>query len=159
MMPGQASTSWSASFRRSRTARVGLLSFGFVLALYFTSNGMIAMMHAFDKSYVKTFKRRNVLKKRAIAATDGPHRRLFIAASVLVILGDVILKWDAHVTQITAPTTFLVNLLRWISMLALYYITIGCLYRYGAATRVKVQLLQSGRYAGHRAVTGHLRRL
>ena len=36
--------------------RYDLLSFGFILALYFVSNGMLALMNGFDKSsYDKTF--------------------------------------------------------------------------------------------------------
>lgn len=116
-------------------ARPALLSFGFVLALYFSSNGMLAMMHAFDKSYVKTFKRRNFFKKRLIATALTLLIGLFIAASVtFVILGDVILNWMTEITRLTAATAILLSILRWVIMLALYYITIGSIYRYGAAT-------------------------
>ncbi len=146
VMPGQAGDILFGFVQEiTNSPKVGLLSFGFLLAIYFSTNGMIAMMQAFEKSYVKTFKRRNALKKRAIAAGLTALIGVFIIASVvLVILGDSIIKWAAHVTQISALTTFLVNLLRWISMLALYYLSIGSLYRYGAATRVKFSYFSPG---------------
>lgn len=119
----------------THSARPALLSFGFLLALYFSSNGMLAMMQAFDKSYVKTFKRRNFLKKRLIATGLTLLIGLFIVASAtFVILGDVILNWLTEVTNLTAATAILLSILRWVIMLTLYYITIGTIYRYGAAT-------------------------
>lgn len=115
--------------------RIGLLSFGFLLALYFSSNGMLAMMQAFDKSYVKTFKRRNFLWKRLIATALTLLVGLFIIASTaFVILGDSILLWLTELTSLGAFSAFLLSVLRWFIMLALYYITIGTIYRFGAAT-------------------------
>lgn len=136
VMPGQAGDILFGFVQEiTNSPRLGLLSFGFLLAIYFSSNGMLAMMQAFEKSYVKTFKRRNVLKKRLIAAGLTLLIGLFIVAStVFVILGDFIISWMSDVAKIGAITTFLVNFLRWLIMLVLYYITIGTLYRYGAAT-------------------------
>ncbi|MEO0732357.1 MAG: YihY/virulence factor BrkB family protein, partial [Bacteroidota bacterium] len=136
VMPGQAGDILFGFVQEiTNSPRLGLLSFGFLLAIYFSSNGMLAMMRAFEKSYVKTFKRRNVFKKRAIAAGLTLLVGLFIAAStVFVILGDSVIGWLTDVVNAGAMTTFLVNALRWIIMLALYYLTIGTIYRYGAAT-------------------------
>jgi membrane protein len=35
--------------------RVGLLSVGFLMAIFFASNGMLALMRGFEKSYQTTF--------------------------------------------------------------------------------------------------------
>ncbi|MEM9526165.1 MAG: YihY/virulence factor BrkB family protein [Bacteroidota bacterium] len=136
VMPGQAGDILFGFVQEiTNSPRLGLLSFGFLLAIYFSSNGMLAMMQAFDKSYVKTFRRRNVFKKRAIAAGLTLLVGLFIAAStIFVILGDSIINWLTDLTKAGAITTFLVSALRWLIMLALYYITIGTIYRYGAST-------------------------
>ena len=136
VMPGQAGDIVFGFVQEiTNQPKLGLLSFGFVLAIYFSSNGMLAMMQAFEKSYVKTFKRRNILKKRAIAAGLTLLVGLFITAStVFVILGNSIIEWMTAVVGVGRFAAFLVNVLRWITMLLLYYATIGTIYRYGAAT-------------------------
>jgi membrane protein len=96
---------------------------------------MLAMMQAFEKSHVKTFKQRNFFKKRLVAAGLTVSVGLFIVAStIFVILGDEIINWFADFIKLGSLSTFLLSILRWLVMLALYYITIGTIYRYGAAT-------------------------
>ena len=65
VMPGQAGEFVLVFVQEiTNSPRIGLLSFGFLLAIYFSSNGVIALMQAFEKSYVKTFRSRDVFKKR-----------------------------------------------------------------------------------------------
>lgn len=136
VMPGQAGDILFGFVQEiTNSPRLGLTSFGFLLALYFSSNGMVAMMQAFEKSYVKTFRRRNFLKKRLVATGLTLLIGLFIVAStVFVILGDFILNWMTDLIKWGSGTAFLVSLLRWFIMLMLYYVVIGTIYRYGAAT-------------------------
>ena len=47
--------------------RGGLLSIGFILSIFFASNGMLNLMFGFDKSYDKTFKKRTYFKKIMVA--------------------------------------------------------------------------------------------
>ncbi|OAV46125.1 YihY/virulence factor BrkB family protein [Lewinella sp. 4G2] len=136
IMPGQAGDIVFGFVQEiTNQPKLGLLSFGFLLAIYFSSNGMIALMQAFEKSYVRVFKRRNVLRKRLVATALTFLIGLFIVAStVLVILGNSIIEWMTDAAGIGAFTTFLVNVLRWFIMLLLYYAIIGSLYRFGAST-------------------------
>ena len=72
--------------------RVGLLSFGFLLAIFFASNGMIALMRGFEKTDLHTFKTRNFFKKRMIAILLTFQMGILLIASVIfVILGQTIL--------------------------------------------------------------------
>lgn len=146
VMPGQAGDILFGFVQEiTNSPRLGLLSFGFLLAVYFSSNGMVAMMQAFEKSYVKTFRRRNFLKKRLIAAGLTLLIGLFIIAStVFVILGDSILNWLTDLIKWGSGTAFLVSSLRWIIMLLLYYVVIGTVYRYGAATIKRFSYLSPG---------------
>ncbi|MEL6925427.1 MAG: YihY/virulence factor BrkB family protein, partial [Bacteroidota bacterium] len=74
--------------------RVGLTSVGFVLAIFFSSNGMIAMMRSFQKSYSTTFKKRNALQKRLVAIRLVSIIALMVVGSVLlVILGNIFINW------------------------------------------------------------------
>ena len=146
VMPGQAGEFVLAFVQEiTNSPRLGLLSFGFLLAVYFSSNGMLALMQAFDKSYVKTFKRRNWVKKRLIGAGLTLLVGLFIVSStVFVIMGDFIIYWVAEALNLGNITAFFLGLLRWVVMLSLYYITIGTLYRYGAATIKKFSYFSPG---------------
>ena len=136
VMPGQAGDIVFGFVQEiTNSPKVGLLSFGFLLALYFSSNGMLAMMNTFEKSYVKTFRRRNALKKRWVAlGLTGLTGLLIIASVTLVILGDNIIAALTGWLTIGGIATFLINLMRWVIMLSLYYFIIGSLYRYGAST-------------------------
>jgi membrane protein len=146
VMPGQAGEFVLAFVQEIlNSPRLGLLSFGFLLAIYFSSNGMLALMQAFDKSYVKTFKRRNWVKKRLIGSGLTLLVGLFIVSStVFVIMGDYIIYRVAEALSLGSLTAFFIGLLRWVVMLSLYYITIGTLYRYGAATIKKFSYFSPG---------------
>lgn len=146
VMPGQAGEFVLAFVQEiTNSPRLGLLSFGFLLAVYFSSNGMLALMQAFDKSYVKTFKRRNWVKKRLVGTGLTLLVGLFIVSStVFVIMGDSIIYWMSEGLNLGSSTAFFIGLLRWIIMLALYYITIGTLYRYGASTIKKFSYFSPG---------------
>ncbi|MBB4079874.1 membrane protein [Lewinella aquimaris] len=146
VMPGQAGDIVFGFVQEiTNSPKIGLLSFGFILAIYFSSNGMIALMQAFEKSYVKTFRQRGFLRKRMVAVGLTFLVGLFIVASVvLVILGDSIIGWVNYWLGIGALAAFMINLLRWITMLALYYIIIGTLYRYGAATIKRFSYVSPG---------------
>ncbi|NJC26807.1 YihY/virulence factor BrkB family protein [Neolewinella antarctica] len=136
VMPGQAGDIVFGFVQEiTNQPKLGLLSFGFLLAIYFSTNGMIALMQAFEKSYVRVFKQRNVIRKRIVATGLTFLIGLFIVAStVFVILGNSIIEWMTDVVGIGAVTAFMVNVLRWLVMLLLYYATIGSLYRFGAST-------------------------
>ncbi len=72
----------------------GLLSLSFLLALYFSTNAMQAMMRGFEKSYEVTFRKRNFWQKRIDAF------RLVILVAILVITSVVIIIfgneiWDS----------------------------------------------------------------
>ena len=146
VMPGQAGDILFGFVQDvTNSPKIGLLSFGFLLAIYFSGNGMIALMQAFEKSYVKVFRQRGFLRKRMVATGLTFLVGLFIVASVvLVILGDTFIGWIDAGLGLGGFAVFLINLVRWVTMLALYYIIIGSLYRYGAATVKRFSYVSPG---------------
>ncbi|THH40610.1 YihY/virulence factor BrkB family protein [Neolewinella litorea] len=146
VMPGQAGDIVFGFVQEiTNSPKVGLLSFGFLLAIFFSSNGMLSLMQAFEKSYVKVFRQRGFLRKRMVAVGLTFLVGIFIIASVvLVILGDSIIGWIDYYTSMGGFTRFLINAVRWTTMLALYYIIIGTLYRYGAATIKRFSYVSPG---------------
>jgi membrane protein len=65
--------------------RGGLLSFSFLLALYFSTNATQTMMRGFEKSYRETFRKRNFFQKRIDAL------RLVFLVALLMIFSVVLL--------------------------------------------------------------------
>lgn len=146
VMPGQAGDTLFGFVQEiTNQPRVGLLSFGFLLALFFATNGMMSLMNAFEKSYVDVFRQRTFLRKRLVALRLTGYIGLFIVGSVvLIIMGDTIVGWLDALLGLGGIAVFMINLLRWIIMLALYYLIIGTLYRYGAATIVRFSYFSPG---------------
>lgn len=125
--------------------RFGLLSFGFVLAIYFASNGMMALMHGFDKSYIKTFKKRNPFKKRLIAVIlTFLIGGLLVAAVVLIILGEFLLGLLDNFARLDALAEWGIRILRWLAILMVFYAGIATIYRYGAAARKRFRVFSPG---------------
>lgn len=136
VMPGQAGDVLFGFIQEiANSPKIGLLSFGMLLAIYFSSNGMLAMMVSFEKSYHKTFRQRSALRKRLVAVgLTGLLGLLLTASAILVIMGGNIIQWITDLVNLSRATTFLIDASRWVIMLLLYYFTIGSLYRFGAAT-------------------------
>lgn len=146
IMPGEAGLTLFG-FVQEITSRpkIGLLSFGFLLAVYFSSNGMQAMMNSFDKVHTETFRKRNPFRKRVVAiALTGLLGLFLVASAILVILGDRIIGLIDNFIDLNDAYTILIDVSRWLIMLALYYFTIGSLYRYGAATKRRFSYFSPG---------------
>lgn len=125
--------------------RSGLLSLGFVLAIFFASNGMLAMMQGFEKSYDRTFKKRSNFRKRMIAiGLTFVLGSLLISSVLLIILGNLIINWiDSYINFDSFVHTSL-SLLRWTVFVFLFYTGISLIYRYGAPTKRRFSFFSSG---------------
>ncbi len=125
--------------------RSGLLSFGFILAIWFASNGMLSMMKGFEKEHLQTFRRRTGLEKRLIAIQlTFLIGLVLVGAVVFVILGNTILDFVFQYIKADLLTRLLVFAFRWIVVLALFYAGFSTIYRYGAATRRPIPFFNPG---------------
>ncbi|MEL7122158.1 MAG: YihY/virulence factor BrkB family protein [Bacteroidota bacterium] len=125
--------------------RVGLLSIGFIMAIYFASNGMIALMRAFDKSHVAAFFSRNFWQNRIIAILLTFWLGiLLIAAMVFIILGNTIISWLTEFDLINKFSAYMLLFVRWVAILMMFYFSISMIYRYGAAVREKIKIFTPG---------------
>lgn len=125
--------------------RTGLLSFGFFLTLFFASNGMIALIRGFEKSYMHTYKKRNFLRKRLVAIglivlVSG----LLILSVVLLLLGNFIITELAGAAGMDRLEQVLLNAARWFAIIALFYAGISIIYRYGAPLRERFRFFTPG---------------
>jgi len=146
VMPGQAGqVVFDFIHDITNEPRVGLMSFGFVLAIYFSSNGMLAMMQSFQKTYSDTFKSRSAFRKRAIAIMlTALIGFLLIFSVIFIILGGMFINWITAVVNLTQFGTFAIVFLRWLSIIMVFYFGIAVLYRYGSATHRRIPVFSAG---------------
>lgn len=127
-----------------RTKRTDFLSIGFVLAIYFSSNGLMALMRGFEKDH-SIFKKRNIWEKRfrAIGMTSLLGVLLFIS-TFLIILGNQLFKWIFKLVRLSAGTANFLDMLRWVTVLGSIYIGIAIIYKFGVAMKRKVSFFSPG---------------
>ncbi len=121
--------------------KVGLLSFGFILALFFGSNGMMGIMRSFNKNYMGARKRTG-LKKRWIAIRlTLLIMSLLLATLILLIMQGVVLKWLGITNK---DVRNLIDLLRWGLIVALIFYSIAFIYQYAPDINKKWRLASPG---------------
>ncbi len=127
------------------TPRFGLLSFGFFLAIFFASNGMLTLMRGFEKSHQDVFIRRSVIHKRLLAINlTALIGFLLIASVLLIILGNSILGFFLNYIESDSFTSILLYSLRWIIISFILYTGVSLIYRYGAPTRKRFRFFSPG---------------
>ena len=145
IMPSNAGKELQSTIKELVKPNSSLLSVGFILALYFASNGMLTMMEGFEKTHLKVFRKRGGMRMRLIAIGLTMQLGLLLAASVgLIILGDIIINWIADALQLTGGGESAIKFFRWLVIILLFYFGIALIYRYGAALHGKFKWITPG---------------
>jgi membrane protein len=127
-----------------KTKRSDFLSIGFALSIFFSSNGLMALMSSFEKNY-PVFRRRKPLEKRlrAIAMTLMLGV-LLVISTVLVILGNQIFLWLFKFLKLSTFSATLLIMLKWLTVVGSIYMGIALIYRFGIPTRRQLHLFSPG---------------
>jgi membrane protein len=125
--------------------RPSLLTGTFVLTLFLMSNGVVAMMSSFDKSY-DNYKKRNAIMTRLVALKISLLLvALFIFSIVLVVMGQDLLEWVFKLLHIKDKfVQMLLTFLRYISIVLLFFFSISLIFYYGPATKEKYRFISTG---------------
>ncbi|HEX5150025.1 MAG TPA: YihY/virulence factor BrkB family protein [Parafilimonas sp.] len=124
--------------------KTGLLSIGFVLALFYSSNAMLGIIRTFDASLVEKRKKKFMQKRlRAIKLTLVLI--FIIIATTLISIGQgalfaKFLNW----LGVTGDKTFWTELLRWIIVVFLFFFSIAYIYKYAPSIPKRWKLLSPG---------------
>jgi membrane protein len=122
-----------------------LLSLGFVLSLFFATNGVHNLMGAFNRSSL-IIETRTWIKQRLVAGL----LTVIIAFSVIVCIaamaiGEIMLtslkeelKYQGNLTY------YAIQFTRWTLLVILYFSTVSILYRYGPAHAKKWKFFSAG---------------
>lgn len=110
----------------------GLLSFGVIAALYFSKNGLVAMMDGFNNS-IHVRETRVAWKQQLIASA------LFVVLSLVVIVGLSMYVGSEYLLAQTVKKQnfeiFLIKAGKWAIIAGLFLVIIAIFYRYGPAKK------------------------
>ncbi len=125
--------------------RGGLLSFGFLLAFYFSTNGVIGMMRAFNKAH-DSYMRRNYWKTRLAAFRLTFYLfALFLISVILIIAGDQIMERLVEKLNFQSSLeTFFIYAFQWIMLIVLNFTFISLIYYYGPAKKERWRFITPG---------------
>lgn len=129
----------------TKIKREGLLSLGFLLAIYFSSDGVLTLMQGFDKSYKASFKQRSFLYKRGIAlALTFMLSILFLISLFLVFLGRRLFTFFSNVISNSNLVNITYEISSWILAYIILYSGIHILYSFGPSLRKKLPYINPG---------------
>ena len=143
IIPGEKNNASLINFLHDfiRTPRTGLLSVGFLLSLYFSSNAFIGIMRSFNKNYIG-FRKRTSLHQRLNALRLTIIIFIFIFASILFLVAQgAVLKWLGIKND--SVRAIILNA-RWIMIILLFFASISYIYRHAPAVHKKWRLINPG---------------
>lgn len=123
-------------------SKIGLISFTFVISLFFASNGVMGLMRSFNKAEYVGFKKNKGLKQRweAIKLTLMIFA-LLLVTMILLLLQSNILDW-LGVHNVVVKKLILSG--KWILIGALIFFSYAFIYRYAPSTTKRWKLISPG---------------
>ncbi len=125
--------------------RGGLLSFGFIAALYFTTNGFMTLMRGFNTSY-HVAETRSPAKQRIVALILTLIISLLVFAStILIIFSENLTGYLVkHSILKTKTQIALIFLGKWSVIVALFFMAISFLYYYAPSQKKRWRFISAG---------------
>lgn len=121
-------------------SKIGLLSFGLLLTLFFASNGMMGIMRSFNKKYVGFEKRKGFVVRWVAVRLTILIFGLLLAYLFLLTMEGAFLKMAIKNSTLRE----IVGYTRWIFIVILVYLIIGCIFKYAPAIRKKWKFSSPG---------------
>lgn len=125
--------------------KTGLLSIGFVLAAFYSSNAMMGIIRNFDRS-LSSKRKDNFIKKRLRAIRLTILLVILIFATILLTLGQgELFIYVMKLFNIKhADTKFWLQVLRWVISVVLFLFSIAFIYKYAPSVHKRWQLISPG---------------
>lgn len=125
--------------------RGGLLSFGFLLAMYFATNSINSLIEAFNQTY-HAIETRTAFKQRLVSiALVLILSVLVIVAIALITFGPLSLNWLVNKGLLTdGLTIFIIGIGKWIITLALLFFAFSFLFYYAPSGKQRFRFISLG---------------
>ncbi|MEO0311983.1 MAG: hypothetical protein RIQ89_1640 [Bacteroidota bacterium] len=125
--------------------RGGLLSIGFIMALYFTTNGFMAMIKSFNSSYHIVETRKPWKQRKVAIILTFIISILLIIATMMIIFGEIFSKFLVKKSILKTKTQVALLLgVKWLIVLTVIFLAISFLYHYAPAVRKKWKFISAG---------------
>ena len=124
--------------------RGSLLSFGFIVALFFSSNGVNSMINAFNTTY-KTRSRSAITQRLIAAGLTVILSSLLITAISLIIFSEIAMDFLIARGIMDIDITYVLLIIgKWITIIALIFCAISFLYYLGPAKDTRWKFITPG---------------
>ena len=130
--------------------RGGLLTFGFVFAMFLATNGMMALMRSFNACY-KTVENRGFIRMRLTAyGLTMLLAMVLLSAVVLLIVGEIMINKVTHeisdLSQIRYEKLSILGLfaLRFIVIFVVFFFAVSFIYYFGPAVHYNWKFFSIG---------------
>jgi membrane protein len=122
------------------------MSFGFLLATFFSTNGIVNLMRAFNKSSLsrenRSWGRRRLI---ALGLSFAIITALSASIAVFTIAGMVIAYLKSHISyDLSWFWTLVIKTSRWVILFAFYFLMVSLLYKYGPSVSRRWKLFSPG---------------
>jgi len=145
--PNQNSYNFVNSFLTDflNTPRVGLLSFSFVLVIFYASNAMLSVIKTFDLAIYKQKRNTSFIKKRIKAIRLTIVVLGLLIGTILLLIGQGIL-FDhlMKLLKIKGSDVLWVSAIRWILTIALFFYSISFIYKYAPSVKKRWTTISPG---------------
>ena len=124
--------------------RGGLLSIGFILALYFSTNGMSSLIQAFNSSY-HIRENESILKHQllSIILTIILSALVFLTI-ILIIFGKAAILYLIEYEIISQNQITLLNIAKWVILTFMLFIGITTIFNFGHSKKSRVKIFSAG---------------
>jgi membrane protein len=126
-------------------AKIGLLSFGLILALFFASNAMMGLMRSFNKNYIGFEKRKDLLNRWMAIKLTALIFLLVLGCLILLITQGTVLKLFGIQSANVRESIYYV---RWVFIVTLVYYSIAFIYKFAPAVEKRWKLISPGSILG-----------
>jgi membrane protein len=143
VMPGERNNGGLIKFLSDilNKPRTGLLSTGFLLAMFFSSNAVMGIMRSFDRNYIGFTKRKDLHERMvALRLTFILFILFFISILALMMQGSV-LRWLGITDTILISV---IHNLRWVVTILMFFFAISFIYRYAPSVHKRWRLVNPG---------------
>lgn len=127
------------------TPRSGLLSIGFILAIYYSSNATLGLMRSFNRSLINVQKRSFLLERwQAVKYTIVFLLLMIITLALLVTQGQLFQYLMSHWNIENPILKWLISSIRWVLIILIGLLSIGLVYKYVPAITKRWRIASPG---------------
>lgn len=123
-------------------SKIGILSFGFILLLFFASNAMMGVMRSFDKNYLGFEKRKGLHKRWVAIKLTAILYSLLMVCLFLLLMQSNILKKIVGVKNVALRDAIVYG--KWLFIISLIFYSFAFIYKYAPAMQKRFKLVSPG---------------